>query len=163
MNLHRREKMNCNMEKSLQTAIIIRKFNRFYLSYFCLLTQKYLDTEYSAVEARILNEIYECKEISARDIVRNLHVDKSYLSRILKKFESKSLIKREVSQDDSRLTVISLTESGSTLAKELIMKSNRQIEKEIMGISDSDLDEMSYHLEKIIEILSGGENEGHLL
>ncbi len=149
-----------NMEKSLQTAINIRKFNRFYLSYFCLLTRKYLDTEYSVAEARILNEIYECKEISARAIVRNLHVDKSYLSRILKKFESESLIKREVSQDDSRITVISLTESGNTLAKELIMKSNRQIEKKIMGISESDLDEMSYHLEKIIEILSSGENEG---
>lgn len=147
------------MEKSLQTAIIIRKFNRFYLPYFHLLTQKYLNTEYSAAEARILYEIYENKEISARDIVRNLQVDKSYLSRILKKFHSKSLIKKEASRDDSRMSVISLTTSGETLVKELIIETNQQVKKEIMGISDRNLDELSYHFEKIIEILGGGKNE----
>lgn len=104
-------------------------------------------------EARILYEIYENKEISARDIVRNLNVDKSYISRILKKFESESLIKREVLHDDSRMTAISLTKNGETLAENLIMESDRQIEKDIMGISESDLDELSCHLEKIIEIL----------
>lgn len=149
------------MEKSLQTAIIIRKFNRFYLPYFHLLTQKYLNTGYSVAEARILYEIYEKKEINARDIVSNLHIDKSYLSRILKKFRSNALINREVSRDDSRIAVISLTKSGEMLAKELIMESNQQVRKEIMGISDRNLDELSYHLEKIIEILEGGENEGY--
>lgn len=149
------------MEKSLQTAMIIRKFNRFYLPYFHLLTQKYLNTEYSIAEVRILYEIYENKEISARDIVYSLHVDKGYLSRILKKFESKSLISRDVSKDDSRMTVISLTKSGKIFAEDLIMESNRQIEKDIMGIPNSDLDKLSYHLEKIIEILGGGENESY--
>lgn len=161
MYLRHREKTICNMEKSLQTAIIIRKFNRFYLPYFHLLTQKYLNTEYSVAEARILYEIYENKGISARDIVRNLHIDKSYLSRILKKFGSKSLIKREISQDDSRMAVLSLTKSGETLTKELIMETNRQVKKEVMGLSDRNLDELSYHLEKIIEILGGGENEDY--
>lgn len=147
------------MKKSLQTAITIRRFNRFYLPYFHLLTQKYLNSEYSMAEARILYEIYENKEISARDIVRKLYVDKGYLSRILKKFESKSLIKREVSQDDSRMTVISLTKNGETLAENLIMESNRQVEKDIIGVPESELDKLSYHLEKIIEILEGEKNE----
>ena len=155
MYLHPRERIFCKMKKSLQTAILIRKFNRFYLPYFHLLTQKYLNTEYSVAEARILYEIYENKEISARDIVNNLHVDKGYLSRILKKLESKSLINREASNDDSRLTVISLTNNGETLAENLIGESIRQVEKDIMGISDSDLDKLSYHLEEIIEILGG--------
>lgn len=149
------------MEKSLETAINIRKFNRFYLPYFHLLTQKYLNTEYSMAEARILYEIYENKEISARDIVGNLHVDKSYLSRILKKFESKSLIKRELSSGDSRRTLISLTENGKTLAESLIMESNGQIEKNIKRISDNDLDKLSYHLAQITKILGGkDENSG---
>lgn len=143
------------MKKSLETAINIRKFNRFYLPYFSLLTQKYLNTEYSMAEARILYEIYENKEISARDIVGNLHVDKSYLSRILKKFESKSLIKRKLSSDDLRKTLISLTENGKTLVESLIMESNHQIEKNIIEISDNDLDKLSYHLAQIIKILGG--------
>lgn len=147
------------MKKSLQTAMVIRKFNRFYLPYFHLLTQKYLNTEYSVAEARILYEIYENKRISAKDIVSNLHVDKSYLSRILKKFESKMLIYREVSNDDSRLIFISLTKNGEALAEKLIMESIRLVEKDIMWISDSDLDRLSYHLKEIITILGGKENE----
>lgn len=149
------------MEKSMQTAMIIRKFNRVYLPYFHLLTQKYLNTEYSVAEARILYEIYENEEISARDIVSKLHIDKSYLSRILKKFGSKSLIKREVSEDDSRMVVISLTKSGEALAEELILETNQQVKEEIQGIPDEKLDELSYHLEKIIEILGGGEHENY--
>lgn len=143
------------MENSLETAINIRKFNRFYLPYFHLLTQKYLNTEYSMAEARILYEIYEGKEISARDIVGKLHIDKSYLSRILKKFAAKSLIKRELSSDDSRKTLISLTESGQTLAESLITESNHQINNDIMGLSDNDLAKLSYHLAQIIKILGG--------
>lgn len=143
------------MEKSLETAINIRTFNRFYLPYFHLLTQKYLNTEYSMAEVRILYEIYENKEISARDIVCNLHIDKGYLSRLLKKYESKSLIIRKLSSDDSRKALISLTENGKTLVKRLIMESNHQIEKNIMGISDNDLDKLSYHFAQIMRILGG--------
>lgn len=149
------------MEKDLQTAIVIRKFNRFYLPYFHLLTQKYLNTEYSAAEARILYEIYGNKEISARDIVCNLHIDKSYLSRILKKFGAKCLIQREASQADSRMALISLTPSGEALVEKLIMETNQQIQEEIMGISDENLDELSAHLEKILEILGGGKDENY--
>lgn len=147
------------VEKSLETAAKIRKFNRFYLPYFHLLAQKYLNTEYSMAEARILYEIYESGEISARDIVSGLHIDKSYLSRMLKKFESKSVIKRELSSDDSRKTLIYLTESGKTLVENLIMESDCQIEKSIERISDQGLDKLSYHLEQIVEILKG-ENDG---
>lgn len=106
-------------------------------------------------EARVLYEIYENEEISARDIVSNLCVDKGYLSRILKKFESKSLIKRELSSDDSRRTLISLTRNGNMIAESLITESNHQIEKNIMGISEDDLDQLSDHLAQIIKILGG--------
>lgn len=110
-------------------------------------------------EARILYEIYESEEISARDIVSNLHVDKSYLSRILKKFESQFLIERKLSANSSRLMLISLTEKGKMLAESLIADSNCQVEKYIIELSDSDLDNLSYHLEQITEILGRCKNE----
>lgn len=149
------------MKKSLQTAIIIRKFNRFYLPYFQLLRQKYLNTEYSAADARILYEIYEKKELCAKDIVNNLRIDKGYLSRVLKNFESKSLINRKISENDSRIMLISLTETGVALTKKLILKSNQQIEKEIIKLTDPDLDKLSYHFEEIIKILGGESNGNH--
>ncbi len=83
------------MDQIVKTAEKIRGFNRFYLPYFNLLTQKYLNSKYSIAEARILYEIYDHREISARDIVNALHVDKGYLSRILKKFEAESILEKK--------------------------------------------------------------------
>lgn len=57
------ERISCDMDKVMQTAVEIRKFNRFYLPYFHLLTQKYLNSDYSVAEARILYEIYDHREI----------------------------------------------------------------------------------------------------
>lgn len=104
-------------------------------------------------EARIIYEIYECGEISARDIASKLHVDKSYLSRILKRLESQLLIERKLSTNSSRLVLISLTEKGKKLTESLIADSNCQVEKHIIELSDSDLDNLSYHLNEITKIL----------
>lgn len=143
------------MDKVVQTAEEIRKFNRFYLPCFNLLTQKYLNSKYSIAEARILYEIYDHREISARDIVSALHVDKGYLSRILKKFEMESVIEKRVSEVDSRLSLISLTESGMLLAEKLIAESNTQISKELAGLSGDGMDKLTYHINEIIHILEG--------
>lgn len=141
------------MDKVMQTAAAIREFNRFYLPYFCLLTQKYLNSDYSAAEARILYEIYINKEISAKDIVNALRVDKGYLSRILKKFESESIIERKASETDCRRTLITLTERGTALAEKLITESNMQIAKELAGLPEKAMDELTYHMNEIIHIL----------
>lgn len=143
------------MDKVVQTAEEIRKFNRFYLPCFNLLTQKYLNSKYSIAEARILYEIYDHREISARDIVSALHVDKGYLSRILKKFEMESVIEKKVSKVDSRRSLISLTESGMLLAEKLIAESNIQISKELEGLSEDGMDKLTYHINEIIHILEG--------
>lgn len=151
--------MVCNMNKAAQTASDIREFDRFYLPYFHLLAQKYLNSDYSVAEARILFEIYDHEKISARDVVSALHVDKSYLSRILKKFEVNGIVERKVSGEDSRLSLIFLTAKGISLTERLIAESNLQVEKELAGICDDDLDKLSYHMAEIIKIL-GGKRDG---
>lgn len=143
------------MDKIVKTAEKIRGFNRFYLPYFNLLTQKYLNSKYSVAEARILYEIYDHREISARDIVDALHVDKGYLSRMLKKFEAESIIEKKVSETDSRRILISLTESGEVLAEKLIAESNKQISKKLMGLSEGGMDKLTYHMDEIIHTLEG--------
>lgn len=155
---HRRERITCDMDKIMQTATEIREFNRFYLPYFHLLTQKYLNMDCSVAEARILYEIYDEHEISATDIVNVLHVDKGYLSRILKKFEAKSIIAKKASKADSRRTLITLTEKGKALAENLIAESNMQIAKELASLSADDMDKLVYHMKNIVNILGGMQN-----
>jgi DNA-binding MarR family transcriptional regulator len=147
------------MRKTLQTAEDIRRFNRFYLPYFHLLTQKYLNSDYSTAEARILYEIYAHGTVQAREIVQRIHVDKSYLSRILKKFDARGLILQESVAEDSRLVAISLTAEGAALAEQLIDESNAQVEQGLLGLTEGELDRLSRCMEEIVQILGGEEHE----
>ncbi len=106
-------------------------------------------SNYSVAEARILYEIYGNERISATDIVSSLHVDKGYLSRILKKFEANGLVIRQTSKTDLRKATISLTDAGRKLAEKLIAESNKEIEKDLSGISEERLKELSGHMEAI--------------
>ena len=44
-----------------------------------------------------------------------LDLDQGYLSRILRSFEERGLIRRQPSEDDARQQIVSLTEAGSAL------------------------------------------------
>lgn len=142
-----------------ETAESIRSFNRFYLPYFHLLTQRYLNSDYSAAEARILYEIYDDPGIIARDIAGRLRVDKGYLSRILKKFEAKGLIIRKNALEDGRQASITLTKAGESLVRELIQYSNQEIEGLIAGCSNDELKKLSEHMTRIIDILDNKAEE----
>lgn len=133
----------------------IRRFHRVYLPYFHLLSQKYLNSDYSMAEARVLYEIYQHREISARDMVASLHIDKGYLSKMLKKLEAKALVRKHPAREDARRDVLSLTEGGARLAERLMEESNRQIEKELEGIPEQELDLLTNHLNALIDILEG--------
>lgn len=143
------------MNKIEKAASDIRRFHRFYLPFFHLLTQKYLNSDYSMAEARILYEIYEQGEISATDIANGLHVDKGYLSRILRRFEDKAVIQKEASHTDLRRSVISLTETGTRLAESLIAESNRHIAEKLADLSENDLERLTALMGEITEILEG--------
>ena len=69
----------------------IREFNRLYMSSMNLLGNHYLGSEYSVTEARIFFEIYENEGCNAAHIAKAMNIDKSYLSRILKKSREKKL------------------------------------------------------------------------
>lgn len=139
----------------------IRQFNRFYLPYFRLLSQKYLNSDYTVTDARILYEIYDRHMVSATDIISAIQIDKGYLSRILKKFEKSGFIQKSVLKEDSRVSNISLTASGIALAEKLIQESDRQIDECIQGLSERDLKEISASMDRIIEILKEGTTNGN--
>lgn len=149
------------MSKVTQTAIVVREFNRAYLPYFRLLSQKYLNTGYTVTEARIIYEIYEQGQISARDMANHLRIDKGYLSRIMKKFENKGLIQREVSVDDSRISHISMTRHGKEIAEYLMKVSTQQVAEALAQMSDRELSAIEFHMSEILKIIGGNENENH--
>jgi len=120
----------------------IRGFNRFYTNILGLLDQHILDSGYSLTEARVLFEISKIKRCKANNLVNQLRIDRSYMSRMIMKFEKNGLITKEVSDSDNRVNFINLTEKGWSEFHELNNKSNEQVEKMIEPLSGDALNQV---------------------
>lgn len=131
----------------------IREFNRFYMPKLGLLDNHYLGSEYTPTEARVLFEIYENDGCNAAYIARTMNIDKSYLSRIIKAYEKNGFIARNVSETDSRAYHIHLTEKGMVRTKELIEKSNQEIDSIIQCLNKDEYAELMEAFHTITAIL----------
>ncbi|SFN19376.1 DNA-binding transcriptional regulator, MarR family [Chitinophaga sp. YR627] len=132
----------------------IRAFNRYYTGLIGLLDDHLLNSDYSLVEARILYEIHTNQPVSASQIMTEIQIDKGYLSRVLKQFEKTGLILKEVSSEDARITLVSLTDKGDQLFNELNDTSNRQIAGLIKKLTKEQQQQLAGHMQAIREILS---------
>lgn len=137
----------------------IRKFNRFYTVSMGFLDSGYLDTAYSIVETRILFEMKMHRSCIQSDIAKTLHIDKSYLSRIIKRFYKSGLIEKERSDEDKRATYITLTEKGNMETEKLIELTNNQIKVKISKLSSEECDELCDAINTVILILGKGEEK----
>lgn len=136
----------------------IRRFNRFYTVNMGFLNSSYLDSKYSIVETRILFEIKTHKVCIQSDIIKTLHIDKSYLSRIIQRFCEKGIVEKIKSDDDKRTTKIVLTAMGNAETERLIELTNQQIKAQIVGLSSNECNSLCTALNTIISIWGKGEN-----
>jgi DNA-binding MarR family transcriptional regulator/N-acetylglutamate synthase-like GNAT family acetyltransferase len=91
----------------------VRGFNRFYTRQIGVLRKTFLDSPYSLGEARVLYEIARGNgSATATDIGRALDLDAGYLSRVLRNFEKRGLIRRTASANDARQSHLALTPRG---------------------------------------------------
>ncbi|MHA4808937.1 MarR family winged helix-turn-helix transcriptional regulator [Flavitalea flava] len=132
----------------------IRSFNRFYTNIIGLLDRHLLDSPFSLSEARVLYELYHQEGLLAGDIVSNLKMDKSYLSRMLDQFTRKQLITRSRSATDARAVHIFLTAKGKKEAEALGRASTKQIADILGGISEIQTKQLVHYMQEIQKILS---------
>ena len=133
----------------------IRSFNRFYTNIIGLLDQHFLDTPFSLTEGRVLYEISQMEECSAKKIRENIDIDEGYLSRIIDKFIKKGLITKSPSPKDRRLHMILLTKKGQEEFSKLNENSNRLIAEITGGLSEQEKGELVGMMERIQELLHG--------
>lgn len=131
----------------------IRKFNRFYLVNMGFLSSNYFGSEYSIAETRILFEIMTYGICIQSDIVRLLHIDKSYLSRIINRLCKKGLVEKRQAKNDKRATEIMLTDKGKVESEKLIALTNRRIESQITELGTDECDQLCNALCTVMTIL----------
>lgn len=116
----------------------IRRFNRFYTNIIGLLDQHFLDSWFSLTEGRVLYEICNTEDCSAKKIRENIVIDEGYLSRILHSFAKRGLIKKTLSPKDGRLRIIAPTEKGKREFSNLNDNSNKLISGMIEKLSEEE-------------------------
>src|SRR5579863_5054830 len=90
-----------------------RRFNRFYTRQIGVLRRNFLGSSYSLAEARVLYEIARGKgATTTSDIGRALDLDAGYLSRVLRNFEKRGLVRRTASPHDARQSHLTLSSRG---------------------------------------------------
>lgn len=132
----------------------IRAFNRFYTDFIGLLNQYLLNSAYSLAEARIIYEIFAAQRIQAWQIMEIMHIDKSYLSRLLKRLEKDGIIEKKKSTEDARGLMIMLSEKGRQVVGYLNRASNEQVEKLLTPLRSEDAEALAFHMKAIMQILS---------
>ena len=113
-----------------------RRFTRFYTRQLELLAEGLLASAFSLTESRVLYEIAHRDGPTAAELGRELGLDPGYLSRILKRFESRGLVRRLASAEDGRQSELAMTEEGRAAFAPLNRASEQQVGELLAGLSE---------------------------
>lgn len=142
------------MDNYTKTLDQIRAFNRFYTAHFGFLDRNYLHSGHSITETRMLFELKNHPDgMNAKQFVTNLHVNKGYISRIVRSFETHGLITRTQDENDGRYYILRLTPEGLKETDRLIAITNQDIGDRIQDMDSDTCAKLSEAMQTIIDIL----------
>lgn len=103
---------------------------------------------------RYLNE-HDGQEVLQKNIETDLHIKKSALTQQLNEMEARGLIRRSISEHDSRYKCISRTEKAIEIHQQIMeeIEEHEQLMKK--GIDEKDLEVFSRVLDQMIRNISG--------
>ena len=133
----------------------VRRFNRYYTRQIEVLRKTFLDSPYSLGEARVLYEIASCPAPTASDISRNLDLDPGYLSRVLRNFEKRGLIRKRTSAKDGRQSHLTLTPRGRKSFTPLDARSQRATAAMLAELAPADQTRLIAAMTTIETLLEG--------
>src|SRR5579862_3280223 len=116
----------------------LRRFNRFYTRRIGALSKRFLNSDFSLAEVRVLYEIAHRPDPGASAIAADLSMDPGYLSRLLVRFEQDGLIARRRSDDEARRSRLSLTAKGKRIFDRLDRAQHDEIAAMLLPLDEED-------------------------
>jgi DNA-binding MarR family transcriptional regulator/GNAT superfamily N-acetyltransferase len=139
-----------------QRVAAVRSFNRFYTQHLGVLRDGWLDSPFSLTEARVLYEIKQRDRATATDIGRDLGIDAGYLSRILRRFHKSGLIRKDVSADDARQSLLSITARGRKAFDPLEARTERQVGAILGRLAEPEQDHLVAAMRTVETMIASG-------
>ena len=131
----------------------VRRFNRFWTRQIGVLREGYLESEFSLAEVLVLYELAHREETTAGELGEELGLDAGYLSRILRGFEKRGLIRKRPSEVDGRRKLLRLTGRGREVFAPLDARSRDDIGVMLGGMSTQQQERLVGAMETIEGLL----------
>jgi DNA-binding MarR family transcriptional regulator/GNAT superfamily N-acetyltransferase len=132
-----------------------RRFNRLYTRFIGTLNEGLLNSEFSLAEGRVLYEIANRETPTASEIADALGLDAGYLSRLLRKFEEKRLLRKKTSGEDGRSATLHLSSRGRAAFNKLNALSDEQAEAILTSLAPGARMELLRSMGSIEDIFTG--------
>jgi DNA-binding MarR family transcriptional regulator/GNAT superfamily N-acetyltransferase len=100
------------MSTPAERVAALRAFNRFYTRRIGVLHEGLQGTRFSLAESRLLWELAHADDTTGTELARTLDLDAGYLSRLLRGFKERALVKASRSAADAPQTRLSITAAG---------------------------------------------------
>ncbi|MEO0569385.1 MAG: MarR family transcriptional regulator [Pseudomonadota bacterium] len=98
----------------------------------------------------VLMTLADAGRISMNELTKRVARDKSQMTRMIRSLENKGLLRREVSADDGRVSLIFLTPKGSEIVGELMQTVAEVIGEILEPISESERKTLQDLLTKVV-------------
>ncbi|HEY2466837.1 MAG TPA: helix-turn-helix domain-containing GNAT family N-acetyltransferase [Terracidiphilus sp.] len=135
------------------TVASFRQFNRAYTRFLGTLNDRYLHTDFSLAEGRVLYELATHPSLQAKEIADALGLDAGYLSRILAKFKKAGFVSRATSNHDRRAANLQITVRGRAAVRTLNLRADKQAAAVLEKLSSSQRAEFSRALNTVEQIV----------
>jgi DNA-binding MarR family transcriptional regulator/GNAT superfamily N-acetyltransferase len=138
----------------------VRSFNRFYTRQIGVLDEGLLASPYTLTQARVLFELGTRKKATAGEIGEVLGLDAGYLSRIVQNFMTQRLLVRELSTQDGRQWMLSLTSEGRKAFRRLDRASHELTASSLSHLSPARRDRLLSSMKDVQRLLTA-DNGSH--
>jgi DNA-binding MarR family transcriptional regulator/GNAT superfamily N-acetyltransferase len=127
------------MDEAIET---IRRFNRFYTRFTGVLNARFLGSDLSLAEARILFEIIHSDSPLASDLQARLGMDAGFVSRVLSRFEARGWLVRTRNSEDARQRAIAVTPAGRAIFRQIDERQHDAVVAILNRLGPADRDDL---------------------
>lgn len=136
-----------------QSVARMRGFNRFYTRQIGALNGGFLRSAFSLTEVRVLYELSARDRASASELGRDLGLDAGYLSRILRGFARRGLVRRERAGDDARRVHLALSARGRAEFARLDARQRADVERMLGSLTPESREQLLDRMEGVERLL----------